>query len=146
MSMNFLRPASRVLTFAVAAAALYMGWVFWSRHQAALQWNESHRRRQAAWNADLERVYGGTALKILQFYARDGNLAEGEKTVVCYGVLNAKSVRIEPPLEGVSVSLSRCVEAAPRRDTKYTLTAEGADGQTVSASFAVKVKPARQPR
>ncbi len=144
--MNPLRLVSRVLPCAVVAAALYMGWVFWSRHDAARQWNQDHQRKQAAWNADLEHAYGGTDLKILQFYARDGSLAEGEKTVVCYGVLNAKSLRIEPPLEGVSLSLNRCVEAAPKRDTKYTLIAEAADGHTVSASFEVKVKPARKAR
>jgi hypothetical protein len=80
-------------------------------------------------------------VKILQFYARDGNIVEGTKSVVCYGVLNAKSVRIEPRLEGVSPSLNRCVEVSAEKETRYTLTAEGADGRTVSESFVLGVRP-----
>jgi hypothetical protein len=61
--------------------------------------------------------------------------------VICYGVLNAKSVRMEPPAPGVSVSLSKCVEIAPMRNTRYTLIAEGNDGRMVSESFVLGVKP-----
>jgi hypothetical protein len=45
-------------------------------------------------------------------------------------------------------ALNRCVEAAPQHDTKYTLTAEGNDGQTVTAEFTLAVKPdlANRPR
>jgi hypothetical protein len=44
-------------------------------------------------------------------------------------------------VEGVSVSLNRCVEVAPEKDTRYTLTAEGNDGHAVSESFVLKVRP-----
>jgi hypothetical protein len=33
------------------------------------------------------------------------------------------------------------VEVSPERDTRYTLTAEGSDGHTVSESFLLAVKP-----
>lgn len=85
--------------------------------------------------------YGGSDLRILQFYARDGHLVEGRSTVLCYGVLNAKSLRVDPPVDGVSPALNRCVEVAPLHDTRYTLTAEGADGKTVSESFTLAVVP-----
>jgi len=91
--------------------------------------------------AEFERAYGGTAVKIVQFYSREGTLFEGSTTVLCYGLANARSVRIEPPVEGVGVSLNRCVEVAPERDTRYTLTAEGNDGHVVSESFVLKVRP-----
>lgn len=91
--------------------------------------------------AEFERAYGGTAVKIVQFYSREGTLFEGSTTVLCYGVANARSVRIEPPVEGVAVSINRCVEVAPERDTRYTLTAEGNDGHVVSESFVLKVRP-----
>ena len=70
--------------------------------------------------------------KIIAFYARDTVVTEGGNTLLCYGVSNAKSVRIDPPVEGVSPSLTRCVEIRPKGETRYTLTAVGADGQAVS--------------
>lgn len=91
---------------------------------------------------EFARIYGGNDVKILQFYAREGELIEGGKSVLCYGVLNAISVRIEPPLvEGVYPAINRCVEAAPERDTRYTLIAEGRDGRIVSESFLLGVRP-----
>ena len=44
-------------------------------------------------------------------------------------------------MEGVRPSMNRCVEAAAARSTRYTLTAEGQDGRTVSESFVVGVHP-----
>jgi hypothetical protein len=102
---------------------------------------KEQQREQPDGFAEFERAYGGTAVKIVQFYSREGTMFEGSTTVLCYGVANAKSVRIEPPVEGVSVSINNCVEVAPERDTRYTLTAEGNDGHVVSESFVLKVRP-----
>jgi hypothetical protein len=60
---------------------------------------------------------------------------------MCYGVLNATSVRIEPPVDGVGVSINRCVQAVPRKDTRYTLFAEGRDGAVLSKSFVIHTHP-----
>ena len=79
------------------------------------------------------------SVKILQFYARDGIVTERENTLLCYGVSNAKSVRIDPPVEGVSPALNRCVEVRPKRATHYTLIAEGSDGRTASQSLEIKI-------
>jgi len=78
-------------------------------------------------------------VKILSFYPRDAVVNEGGKTLLCYGVSNAKSVRIDPPVDGVSPALSRCVEVRPKGETRYTLTAEGADGQAASQSLTVHI-------
>jgi hypothetical protein len=78
-------------------------------------------------------------VKILAFYPRDVLVTEGGNTLLCYGVSNAKSVRIDPPVDGVSPSLTRCVEIRPQRETLYTLTAVGSDGQTVSQSVLVRI-------
>ena len=99
------------------------------------------QRQQPDGFAEFERAYGGTAVKIVQFYSREGTLFEGSTTVLCYGVANARSVRMEPPVEGVAVAINNCVEVAPEKDTRYTLTAEGNDGRTVSESFVLKVRP-----
>ena len=39
-------------------------------------------------------------------------------------------------------SITRCIAVEPKQDTRYTLTAEGFDGATDTASFELKVKPA----
>jgi len=78
-------------------------------------------------------------VKILAFYPRDAVVTEGGTTVLCFGVSNARSVRIDPPVDGVSPTLSRCVEIRPKGETKYTLTAEGSGGQTVSQAVTVHV-------
>jgi hypothetical protein len=78
-------------------------------------------------------------VKITAFYARDGVVIEGGATVLCYGVSNAKSVRLDPLVEKISPSLNRCIEVRPRGETRYTLTAEGSDGQTASQSVTIRV-------
>jgi hypothetical protein len=122
-----------------AIAVVYVSWVFlaryWSHHNTTPVKDEEQARR----NAEFARTYGGTQVKILQFYAREGNLTQGSPTVLCYGVLNARAVRITPAVDGVSPALSRCVEVSPIKDTQYTLTAEGNDGHTVSESFMLQV-------
>jgi hypothetical protein len=47
---------------------------------------------------------------------------------------------MEPRVDGVSPSLNRCVEVSAEKETRYTLTAEGADGRTVSESFVLGVR------
>jgi acyl-CoA thioesterase FadM len=78
-------------------------------------------------------------VKILHFYAASGQVARGESTTVCYGVENAKSVRIEPPVEELKPFLNRCFQVSPTKDTTYRLVAEGIDGKTVSESFTIRV-------
>jgi len=130
----------RGLQIAAIAAVIYTGWVVASRQSATRQWNARQPKASADAQAAFDRIYGGTEVKILQFYAREGTLTEGGESVICYGVLNAKSVRIEPPVDGVFVALNRCVSVRPEHDTKYTLTAEGNDGHTVSESFVLAVR------
>jgi hypothetical protein len=81
----------------------------------------------------------GDPVKITAFYPRDVQVTEGGTTLLCYGVSNARTARIDPPVDGVSPALSRCVEIRPKGATKYTLTAEGSDGKAVSQSVTVRV-------
>ena len=80
---------------------------------------------------------------ITQFYARDPQLPKGEKTVLCYGVAGAKSVRLEPAVDKVWPALTRCFDIAPVTDATYTLTAIGEDGRPVSQSVTVQSVPPR---
>jgi hypothetical protein len=67
-------------------------------------------------------------------------IAHGEKALICYGVVNAASVRLEPAVESVWPAMSRCFETAPRQTTRFTLTAESADHKTVSESIELAVR------
>jgi len=81
-------------------------------------------------------------LKILNFYTADKPV-RGEPFIVCYGVLNAVAVTLEPPLAEVAPTLNRCVEVTIRKETELTLTATGKDGETAVASFVIGVSEPR---
>lgn len=79
-------------------------------------------------------------VRITQFYASPTNPSKGEKTLVCYGVENATEVRIDPPVDRVWPSLSRCLEVTPSKTVTYTLTA-ARGSQSVSQSITVQIAP-----
>jgi hypothetical protein len=134
-----VRQVSLSLQIAAIVAVAYMGLVMVNRRLGERMREQQPKPPDGF--AEFERAYGGSAVKIVQFYSREGTMFEGSTTVLCYGVANARSVRMEPPVEGVSVSINNCVEVSPERDTRYTLTAEGNDGHAVSESFVLKVRP-----
>ncbi|HEY2019041.1 MAG TPA: hypothetical protein VGH38_36295 [Bryobacteraceae bacterium] len=79
-------------------------------------------------------------VRITQFYASVGSLTKGQKALLCYGVENAKSVKISPTLQGVYPALSRCMEILPEHTTHYMIMAEGFDGQVATRSFTLAVQ------
>jgi hypothetical protein len=127
-----------MLVVTAVMALVYLGLVFASRHSSALPPKARPDPEQVRRQAELDRIYGGSDLKILQFYSATADVIEGDPVTICYGVLNATSMRIEPPVDGVGVSINRCVQATPRRETKFTLFATGADGAVVSQSIVVR--------
>jgi|SRR6185503_3802017 len=78
-------------------------------------------------------------VKITRFYASVGLLHAGDKALLCYGVENAKSVKISPEIDYVYPSMNRCVEIGPEHTTHYTILAEGFDGRMASESFTLTV-------
>ncbi len=123
---------------ALLAAMAYAGWTIYSRSQ------ENRRAEQEAAAKKLEFDQKtlnmiGTDLKILTFYANQ-SIHPGEKALICYGVANAISVRIEPVVEPIWPSLSHCIPAAMLKTTEYTLTAGDAQGHSVSQKIVVKVQ------
>jgi hypothetical protein len=82
-------------------------------------------------------------VRITQFYADSTSVARGQRVLLCYGVENAKTVRLDPPGQELSAALARCVEATPSADTTYTLTAEGEDGKTATQKLTIPVGPPR---
>jgi hypothetical protein len=124
----------------VVGVFVYTGWIL-ARRASDQSSTAPLKPEITARTAELDRIYGGTDLKILQFYAREGSIIEGSSTTVCYGVVNARTVRIDPGVQGIAPSINRCIEVAPESDTRYTLTAEGSDGRAISESIFVMVRP-----
>ncbi|HEY6269375.1 MAG TPA: hypothetical protein VIX11_13820 [Candidatus Acidoferrum sp.] len=87
----------------------------------------------------LEQM-GGKELAIQNFYATPGTIRHGETVQLCYGVANAKTVKLEPQSNPVWPSYSRCVDVTPAKSTTYTLTIADAAGNTKSQTLEVKVR------
>jgi HAMP domain-containing protein len=138
--LSLIRKILPYTTAAAVIAVLYVAWVFTSR------WVENRRmeRESAAQHAAADKpdpaIEAGGALKILNFYASKGVIAHGEEVRLCYGVANAKIVRLDPPVERVWPSIARCFDVSPKRETRYTLTAEDEHGRTESQSIVLQVK------
>jgi len=125
---------------ALVIAAVYVGWIFFSRWQTNRDLERARREKQAeSSRATLQRI-GGSELKILSFSATPGAVGRGERVLLCYGVNNAKTVRIDPFVDGVGPALSRCVETHPRRTTEYTITAADNSGHSASEKLTVTVQ------
>ena len=78
-------------------------------------------------------------LKILMFYAPQ--LPErGRPFTICYGVLNAVRVELDPPLETIAPSISRCVEVTMQKAGRVTLRAYDGAGRSVSESIEIPVR------
>ena len=125
-------------------ALLVVGWILFSRWQEnrqieARNREEAARKQRESDRAALEQL-GGKELAIQSFYANPGVVHRGESVQLCYGVANAKTVKLEPQPNPVWPSYARCVDVTPKKDTTYTLTIADAAGNTKSATVAVKVR------
>lgn len=78
-------------------------------------------------------------VKINFFYASSVSVEKGRPVTLCYGVENAVSVRLEPPVEKLNPGYNRCFQVTPTETTTYRFVAEDAGGSTVSQSVSVTV-------
>jgi hypothetical protein len=85
-------------------------------------------------------------VRILRFYATTGSIMRGDRAQLCYGVANAKSVRISPSLQPVTPAANRCLDIVPERTTHYTILAEGFDGNVVSKVLTLVVETGPEPQ
>jgi hypothetical protein len=107
----------------------------------ALLWAILAARRADEGEAFVHRI--GTPpgpVRILRFYATSGLLLNGQKAQLCYGVENAKSVRIAPLAGEILPSARRCLEIGPSHTTHYTILAEGYDGKMATQSLTLAVR------
>jgi len=126
---------------AVIIAALYLGWVFYSRWESDQSIAEKAAQKQRAKDQQTFEMMGGNRFDILVFAANPPIVRVGEKSSLCYSVSNAKTVKIEPVAEEpVWPAYSRCVHVSPRKTTKYTLTIEDGAGHSKTAPVEVTVR------
>ena len=83
------------------------------------------------------------SVRITQFYGAASSAPRGESTNLCYGVENAVTVEIHPPVEKLTPSLVRCFPVSPSETTTYTLTAKDQQGKTATQSVTLAVTGAR---
>lgn len=127
-------------TLAVIAAACYAGWTLYSRYRDEQRFEQQTKEREAEIARRTAKAYGGDKLTILSFAAEPGEVGPGQRVLLCYAVNNATQVKIEPDVEPLKPSLSRCLEVFPTRTTTYTLTAADDKGHSAAASLTVRVR------
>ena len=129
-------------TVAVILAALYVAWIFYSRRESARKAQEDiekQRQETAKRNADL--IFGSGEVKFMIFSADNGVIPHGGTTHLCYGVVNATTVKIDPPVgEPVKPTQRHCVDVSPKTTTTYTITASNDKGDTKTSSLTIQVR------
>ena len=127
----------------LVGVAVVVGWILFSR------WSDNRLIERRAAEEKQEKQHesdrvaldqmGGKTLDIQAFYANPGVLHRGESVQLCYGVANAKTVKLEPQDNPVWPSYARCVDVKPTKTTTYTLTIDDGAGNTKTQSLEVKV-------
>jgi hypothetical protein len=137
---SFLKRIPLIMPVFILIAALYVGWMFYSR------WSATMEARHAAAAREIERarqdieINGGSQLKITMLYSSTGTVRKGHPVQICYGVINAKNVAFDPPIDAVWPSMNRCVDVSPKKSTTYTLHADDGAGHSDKAQIVVQVK------
>jgi hypothetical protein len=128
---------------ALVLAIIYMGVTFLSRWEDSRKQDDMLAQKQAQKRADGQREFdllGGNHFDILNFYATPPLIKRGETAQLCYGVSNAKAVRLDPPAGNVWPSEARCIQIEPTKTTIYALTAVDAGGNTKTATVTLQVR------
>jgi hypothetical protein len=128
----------------LVVALLGIVFVMISRWQDSRNGERRAARERAEKQHEQDRVaveqLGGKEFAILSFYASPKAIRRGESAQLCYGVANAKTVKLEPQSEPVWPSTAHCVDVSPDKSTTYTLTIGDAAGKTQSQEIKVIVR------
>ncbi len=135
-----LQTLSRFATVGLVIAALYVGWVFYARHTADEQAaRDLAAKQQAERQHEADLIFGDGEVKIVSYSVDKAALGRGESADLCYGVVNATKVVIEPHVEDVKPSSYHCLTVSPHVTTTYTLTASNDHGQSKALAVTVHV-------
>ena len=136
-----LRALLPYTTVALILAVLYVAWTLYSRYESSRNAQRAiEAKKEAERKQIVNDIYGSGEIKFTAFSLASGVIRRGESTELCYGVVNAKTVKLDPPVEQAKPSYHHCVEVAPKVTTTYTLTAQDARGNNKSASITLQVK------
>ncbi|MBS1859354.1 MAG: hypothetical protein JST11_28530 [Acidobacteria bacterium] len=133
-----MRQARLLLWIALAVTVIRLGWIQVTRHRNLQRLERAAGSRRGSSGLAPEP----DVLRITHFYAPSGEIYSGSRGLICYGVRNARRVWMDPPVERLGPTLTRCFFVEPRADANYTLFAEDAAGARVSESLRLRVKPA----
>jgi hypothetical protein len=141
---SFLRNPLLYSSGVLVVALLAVVFVMFSRWQDSrnLERQAAQERAQKQHEQDRMAVeqLGGKEFAILSFYASPTVIQRGESAQLCYGVSNAKTVKLEPQTQPVWPSVAHCVDVSPSKSTTYTLTIEDGGGHSQSQDVEVKVR------
>ncbi len=136
-----LRAVLPYTTVLLILAALYVAWTFYSRAESSREAQEAiAAEKEAARKRVVDQIYGSGEIKFSTFSADTGLLHSGQTTQLCYGVVNATAVKLNPPVAEIKPSYRHCLEIAPKTTTTYTITAEDGKGNSKSESLTVRVE------
>jgi hypothetical protein len=128
----------------VGIVLVVVAWILFARWQENLSIERRSREEKSRKQLENDRAaleqFGGRELAIQSFYASPGAIHKGDSVQLCYGVANAKTVKLEPQPNAVWPSYARCVSVSPSKSTTYTLTISDASGNTKTESLQVKVE------
>ena len=137
-------PLQKVLPFTIIGviiALLYVAWTFYSRHASDLEAQKQIAAKQEeARQRQNKLIFGGGEIRFLNYSADSGLLKAGQTAQLCYGVVNAKTLKLDPPVEDVKPSANHCLEIAPKKTTIYTLTAGDGAGHNKTVSLQIRVE------
>ena len=143
-SKSIFKKPSFYSKLVVTIVAVLVLWIlfsrWWQNRSIEYRAREAATEKQRADDRATLDQMGGKELAIQTFYATPGEIRRGQSVQLCYGVANAKSVKLEPQSNPVWPSYSRCVNDSPAKTTTYTLTIADAAGNTKSQSLTVQVR------
>ena len=139
--MKILRAILPWLGVVIAIALVYDGWIFYSRWNGAKEIERLRTEQEQVMARKTLKLVGGTQLKINEFYVSPAAIQKGSTANICYGVVGAKTLKLEPPVEEVWPALSHCLQVKPAKTMEYKLTAEDAAGHSATESFTLQVLP-----
>ncbi|HEY7212593.1 MAG TPA: hypothetical protein VH477_20110 [Bryobacteraceae bacterium] len=138
---SFLQKLLPFTTVGVIIAAIYVAWTFYSRHRSNVEAERAAAaKEQAQRQKTVDAVFGNGEITFSVFSADRGVLKRGQQTQLCFGVTNAKTLKLDPPVAEIKPAYRHCLEIAPTKTTTYTITADDGKGHTKSESLTVRVE------
>lgn len=139
MNFGWIRKTLPYLGVAIAIGLIYDGYIFYSRWSEKKNEERQVSEQESALAKKTLSMLGGGELKINSFYVSPAAIRKGSSADICYGVMGAKTLTLEPPVEQVWPALNHCLKVSPVKNTEYTLTAEDGAGHSATQSFVLQV-------